>query len=276
MLLHIPVTMPRSSSAERAARDRNRLARLFISAGVMGAALSLLVITMDGILRPGYSAISQAISDLGGGQHAWVLNKDLIATGLLIMLFAVGARGAMGGALGQKSVNAMTALFLLAGAGIANDGVFTEYKALQLHILGFYTAVTALTLAFFLVGARLLRLRDDQRWRWRRYGWYSLLTGLVVLLLIVVYVALPTYATDFQGLIERMIVGAAFGWQIVTGCQLLRQDQLEHMGDAQRHISGAAQRRWRESRGYDGGLPHRGVSDDPQKAGRSQLLAQVD
>jgi hypothetical membrane protein len=180
----------------------------------------MVVITLDGVLRPGYSAISNAISDMGERPNGWVLNKDLIVTGLLIMLFAIGMHGAMANALGQTSVNVMTSLFWLAGAGITTDGVFTEYKALQLHILGFYSAFSALTLAFFLVGVRLVRLRDHLRWRY--YGWYSLLTGFVILLLVIVYIALPTYASDIQGLIERMLVGAAFGWQIVTGYQLLR------------------------------------------------------
>lgn len=195
---------------------------LFILAGMIGSTLSILVITLDGILRPGYSSISNAISDMGERPYGWVLNKDLIVTGLLSILFAIGIHGAMGNALGRKSVNVMTALFLLAGAGIVNDGVFTEYKALDLHILGFYTAFSALTLVFFLVGVRLVRLQGGLRWRWRHYGWYSLITGLVVLLLTTIYIALPTYATDIQGLIERLIVGAAFGWQVVTAFQLLK------------------------------------------------------
>lgn len=218
----VPTGIPSHTPPERAARNRNRVMRLFVLTGALGSALSVLVITIDGLLRPGYSAISGYISDLGDRPRGWLLNKDLIVTGLLIMLFAIGLHGTMGNAVGRKSVNLVTALFVLAGAGIANDGVFTEYKALELHLLGFYTAFGALTMVFFLVGVRLLRLHDDRRAQWRRYGWYSLLTGLVVLLLTIAYVVLPTYATDFAGLIERMIVGAAFGWQVVTAVRLLR------------------------------------------------------
>src|SRR5437879_2087113 len=175
-----------SKSFERSTWTRSRLMRLFIVTGAVGSALSVLVITIDGVLRPGYSAISDAISDLGDPPRGWLLNKDLIATGLLIILFAIGVRGAMGKALGHKSANVMTALFVLAGAGIVNDGVFTEYRALELHMLGFYTAFSALTLVFFLVGVRFVRWRDDRRRRWHHYGWYSLSTGLVVLLLTIV------------------------------------------------------------------------------------------
>ncbi len=219
--------------------------RLFILAGAVGSMLSLLVIALDGVLRPGYSTIADAISDMGERPYGWVLNKDLIVTGLLIMLFAIGVRGAMsssigrseeiGNTLGRKSVNVIAALFVLAGAGIVNDGVFTEYKALQLHLLGFYTAVSAFTLAFFLVGLRLVRLHDDYLRRQRWYGWYSLLTGLVVLLLVIVYVAMPAFATDFSGLIERLIVGAAFAWQVVTAFELLKPRKRSGVVSAATH-----------------------------------------
>jgi hypothetical protein len=51
--------------------------RLFILAGMIGSTLSMLVITIDGLLRRRDFAISQAISDLGTRLHGWVLNKDL-------------------------------------------------------------------------------------------------------------------------------------------------------------------------------------------------------
>jgi hypothetical protein len=51
--------------------------RLFILAGMIGSTLSMLVITIDGLLRRRDFAISQAISDLGKRLHGWVLNKDL-------------------------------------------------------------------------------------------------------------------------------------------------------------------------------------------------------
>lgn len=218
---------------EHAKEDQSCLPGPFVLAGVAGSTLSLLVITIDGVLRPGYSAIADAISDMGERPYGWLLNKDLIVTGLLILLFAVGLHGAMRTGLGRRTVNVVTALFMLAGAGIASDGVFTEYKAYALHLLGFYSAFTALTLVFFLVGVHLLRLRDDRRGCWRRYGWYSLVTGIVVLLLVIVYVALPAYATDYQGLLERLIVLTSFGWQFVTACKLLRP--RERTGNSVRH-----------------------------------------
>jgi hypothetical membrane protein len=160
--------------SERATWVRNRLTQLFIVAGVIGSILSMLVITLDGFLRPGYSPLYQMIS-------------DLVASGLLIMLFAIGFSQAMRNSISGRRLVASTSLFLLAGAGIANDGFFTEYNVADphaalhdaLHTLGFFVAFISLGIAFFLIG---LQLRNDHARR--GYGWYSLITGLVMLSLI--------------------------------------------------------------------------------------------
>jgi hypothetical membrane protein len=88
------------------------LTRLFIVAGVIGSLLSLLAITLDGFLRPGYSPFYQVISDLGVGQNAWLLNSDLVISGLLIMLFAIGFSQAMRNSISGRRLVASTSLFL--------------------------------------------------------------------------------------------------------------------------------------------------------------------
>jgi len=47
--------------SERATWVQNRLTQLFIVAGVIGSILSMLVITLDGFVRPGYSPLYQMI-----------------------------------------------------------------------------------------------------------------------------------------------------------------------------------------------------------------------
>ncbi len=208
---------------DRATRVGNRLTRLFIVAGVIGSIPSLLVITLDGFLRPGYSPLYQMISDLGVGQNAWLLNSDLVVSGLLIMLFAIGFSQAMQNSISGRRLIASTSLFVLAGAGIANDGFFTEYNVADphaalhdaLHTLGFFVAFISLGIAFFLIG---LQLRNDRARR--GYGWYSLITGLLMLSLMLFPYTLPVHGMQLEGLNERMLVVAAFAWQVVTGYRL--------------------------------------------------------
>src|SRR2546429_9943650 len=114
--------------SERATADRSRLLQLFLWCGAINAPLAVLVITIDGFLRPGYSPIHQVVSDLGIGENAWILNTDLVVFGLLFMLFAIGFYQAMLKLIGGRELIVSTFLLLLTGAGAMNHCCFAEYN----------------------------------------------------------------------------------------------------------------------------------------------------
>jgi hypothetical membrane protein len=66
-------------------QQRNLTARWLALAGVVGPIVFVGVFTLAGFLRPGYSPIHQATSDLVGGQGAWLLNVSAVITGLLLI-----------------------------------------------------------------------------------------------------------------------------------------------------------------------------------------------
>src|SRR5712691_12026348 len=96
----------REIHSERATRRRSHFIWLFILTGVIGSILFVLVIAIDGFLRPGYSPIHQVISDLGIGQNAWILNADLVVFGLLVMLSAIGFSQVMRTSIGGRRLRA--------------------------------------------------------------------------------------------------------------------------------------------------------------------------
>jgi hypothetical membrane protein len=232
ILLQIP--------SERATADRSRLIRLFLAVGALSAPLAVLVITIDGFLRPGYSPISQVVSDLGVGQHAWILNTVLVVFGPLCMLFALGFSQTMRTSIGRRRLVASTSLLVLTGAGFVNDGLFTEYNPADpqaalhntLHILGFFVAFSSLALALLLIG---LHLRKDRVWR--RYGWYSFSSSLVMVLLIITLLlmilpdASPESGMQIIGLAERMLLVVACSWPAVTGYRLFARLQTQQVDE---------------------------------------------
>lgn len=232
ILLQIP--------SERAAADQSRLIRLFLVAGAISAPMAVLVIAIDGFLRPGYSPISQVVSDLGIGQDAWILNTTLVVFGLLCMLFALGFSHAMRTSIGRRSVLASTSLLVLTGAGFVIDGLFTEYNPADpqatlhdtLHTLGFFVAFGGLSIALLLIGLHLRKKRA-----WRSYGWYALISSLVMLLLIVLFLliilpdALPAASMQVVGLTERLLLVVACAWPAVTGYRLLARSQAQQAGE---------------------------------------------
>jgi len=53
-------------------RSPERAAGWLVVAGVLGPFLFVLLFTAAGLLRPGYSAVRQPVSDLGVGPNAWL------------------------------------------------------------------------------------------------------------------------------------------------------------------------------------------------------------
>src|SRR6266567_6353262 len=94
--------------------------RPFTLAGVIGSLLFVFGFTIDGFLRPGYSPISQVVSDLGIGENAWILNTTLVVSGQLTMLFALGFSQAMRPWIGRRRLLASTTLLQLTGTGIVD------------------------------------------------------------------------------------------------------------------------------------------------------------
>lgn len=214
---------------KRATRKRSYFIRPFTLAGVIGSILFVLVFTILGLLRPGYSPINQVVSDLGIGQDAWILNTNLVVFGLLSMLFAIGFYQAMRKSIGGKRLRVSTFLLLLAGAGAVNDGFFTEFNPTDpiaalhdaLHNIGFLVAFGSLIVALFIIG---LQLRKDHAWR--GYAWYTILTSLVTLLLIILPFTFPYYGAELGGLNERMLLVEALAWPVVTGYRLFTFERL--------------------------------------------------
>src|SRR5260370_18682280 len=133
---------PGEMRQERSRGKGNHSAQFFVLAGVVGPILFVLVFTLDGWWSPGYSPLSQSVSSLGTtGTSAWIQNTNFVVFGLLLIAFAIGFFPLMREILGRERVWMSTLLFMLSGAGLVNDGFFTQDAVTTphglLHALGF-------------------------------------------------------------------------------------------------------------------------------------------
>lgn len=196
------------------------IAHLNVFVGVIGAIFIVLVFTLDGLFRPGYSPISQPISDLGVGPSAWILNFALIIAGVSFITFAVGFTQLMHVAISKGWLIAITILLVLTGIGTINDGIFTK-QAIVLHALGFAVLFYALSIAQFVIGWKIRKAS-----LWYRYNHYSMITGLITFLLICIsllHYILPSVQFIQQlnlqigGIFERFLAIEALVWYVFTG-----------------------------------------------------------
>lgn len=219
----------------------DQIARWLALGGVIGPILFVAAFTVGGVVRPGYSPIHQAVSDLGVGSNAWLLNVSLVLLGLLLIAFAFGFERSLRPVLSQTWRWVCTALLACTGLGFAVAGIFTETPAtVAIHwVVGMPLLVLGSVVGFFLTG---LALRREGQWR----GWsaYSLVASLVTLVLIasmfwVFAPGTPVSSLKLGGLMERVLFIEILAWYVAFGRRLCARSRPETLEASRRRQASA-------------------------------------
>jgi hypothetical membrane protein len=189
--------------------------RLLALGGVIGPLMFVLACTIAGFLRPAYSPLHQAISDLGVGSLAWLLNVPLIVMGLLLIACSAAILRTLGPALGDPWRWVCSGLLALPGLGFAWAGIFTEAPAtVILHwVVGMPLIAIGSVAGFLITGIRLRRLDS-----WRGIGNYSIAASVTSLALITIMFA--TWTLGIGGLTERVFFLEIMAWYVIVGWRL--------------------------------------------------------
>lgn len=191
--------------------------------GVVGPILSVLVFTVAGALRPGYSPVRQAISALGTGPDGQALDAVGVAMGVGLIVFAGVFVTLMRPVLRPGVRWFATVCIALDGLGVAIAGMFTSAPGtVALHTVGASLGTASTVIAFAVVG---IALRKDARWR--RWGVYSLTAAVVAVALVAVEYAFlmprsPLHSLHVGGLLERADFCWHYAWYVAFGWRLFR------------------------------------------------------
>jgi hypothetical membrane protein len=195
--------------------------------GIVGPLLYVAAFSVAGWLRPGYVAIHEAVSDLGLGPNAWLVNGAGVLNWLLltgwIVAFLRRTRTRLPAAWRWTS----GALLELPPLGYAVASIYTEARA-TLFVHTYVGAVLGLlspVVVFFVAG---LALRRIERWRdWSTYSFIASVAtlGLAGLMLWVWAPSAPPLASRFEGLMERVVIVETLAWYVVGGAYLARSDR---------------------------------------------------
>jgi hypothetical membrane protein len=193
--------------------------------GTVAPVVFLLVLFTDGFLRPGYSPIRQYGSDLGLGWSLWwIFSVDVSIFGIMLFIFAAGLRQFFRPLLSRRRLEATTILLVFTGMGGIIAGVFSEAIPVG-HATGGLLFFLSPTIAQLILGQKLRRLPD-----WRRYGTYTLINGVVFLILAFPFdIPAEVWAQTFGvvGLVQRVELVGIFGWFVITGQRFLAMDRGE-------------------------------------------------
>ncbi len=206
--------------------DKKRL-QVFGVCGVFSALLYIAAWIVGGILRPGYSARKQAVSELieAGAPNKRLLDTMILGFHILVIPFAYGLHIGVNSEKGSR-----LAPFFLGGAGglgivltlffPCDPGCNPVTWRGKMHIA---LAIPLGFLILFAILAFAKRMKIDERWS--EYASYSLGSFASGLLLAILSAAFAK--RSFGGILERLLGIAYQQWYIVMGIALIKQGQAE-------------------------------------------------
>ncbi len=192
----------------------NGTQKALATCGIAAPILFAILVFIGGLLNPGYSQVSQAISRLGevGTPNALVTDTNLVLTGLLIIAFVVGLYRSIlqgrGSKLGPALLLAFPVTLVLQGS------IFPLPSPVHAPLGNISFIITIIGL--FVISRELGR--DGQ---WIAYGKYSVLTGTVMIALFVIIIVGQDSFTPWFGLLQRIALAPVFLWVEVLAIKLL-------------------------------------------------------
>ena len=192
-------------------------------AGIAVPIIILVTVVTAGFLEPGYSHISQLTSELATpeAKFGWATNLFLFfLTGPLMIAFALGMYLGI-----ENSTKVGTGLLVIVGLALIGLGIFPcdpgcppPPRTFSGH-MHFPVLVSIITTSF-LIAPFVFWHQLRRQPRWQGQATYSLLTGIVALLLILLGDAL--FLPWGRGLWQRLIFGVLFLWVGVLAMRLFK------------------------------------------------------
>jgi len=201
--------------------------RLLLAGGAIGPLLFIVVFLIEGATRPHYSAWQDAVSALELGEGGWMQSTNFIVCGALVFGFAIGLRRVL--RTGRGSTWGPILLGIV-GLGLIGAGIFVtdpglgyphEAGTITLTVHGTIHSLISL-FAFISLPAAcfVLARRDAADPAERGWAWYSVATGLLVVVFFVL-TAVVTALNGPAGLTQRILLIVGWSWIALQAIRLM-------------------------------------------------------
>ena len=194
----------------------------FLALGsIIGPILFTIIVIVLGHLRPGYSHISQLMSELGevGAPNAVIMNLATAILGISILMFAFGLHY---GLTSGKRWKAGPILMMVAGICMVAGGIFPcDPGCVPVSFTGtvhFIASTIGFPAVIFAPFALSQQFKNDKLWQ--GYRLYSIVTGAFTVILVPLFIS--EVFVVWNGAIQRLILGILLLWLEVISIKLFR------------------------------------------------------
>jgi len=203
--------------------------RALLLCGVVGPPLFIVTFLVEGATRPGYSWWRNYVSSLATGDGGWVQIANFLVWGTLAIAFSIGVV--------RTGLVAPGVLIFLYGAGLLVAGVFVTDPSLgyppgapaehtthgMIHGLAGLAVFSLNAVTAFVVARHFFRDRGSRAW-----AIYSLVTGLLIVVLFVASTALSVQdelgnvPNGPTGFLQRISIVIGWTWIAALAYRLWR------------------------------------------------------
>jgi hypothetical membrane protein len=196
--------------------------QLYALCGISAPIIFTILVVLSSFLRQDYSQIQNFVSDLGVGPYALLQNINFIIFGILSIGLALGLRIGLPD-LKNKSQKLGIWFVILFGLGVMLAGIFPENYLSQVpHNLVSATAFISIIAAQMLIWRGL---KHEDETVWGSYRTYSLISGLLSIILVILLRVSMAYFLDYQGAVQRLFLAVPWIWIGITGLKLYYLNQ---------------------------------------------------
>ena len=205
-----------------ASQTGNATTRKFLAlCGLVGPVIYAFVVAVLGGLYPGYSHLTQAMSELGaaGAPHSLIMNMaGLGLLGAMILAFAAGLHQS----IRQHSGTTVGAVLIGAsGLSLVMTAIFPCDTGGETTTSGMvHGAFAVVGVVCMIVGMLIISLVLAEDSHWQRYAIFTVATALLASALAVLY-GFDVIVT-WKGALQRISMGVALLWVEVMSFKLLR------------------------------------------------------
>ncbi len=205
--------------------------QLTVWAGILAPILFVGIFTVEGLLRPGYSAFSMYISALSLGSRGWIQIVNFILFGLLLLVFSLGIAVRFPAGKTPRAAIVLliiiAALILLSGPFVMDPaGTLQDRMTLHGTVHGIFGGLVFVLMPISIF--TLLRsFRADHKWH-NLYGW-TLAIGIFDALAVLVFTiaskapSLVSIFSPWIGLIQRTALIPFMIWLFIFAITVLKR-----------------------------------------------------